>query len=125
MKSSAGLIRPEPDPARPLLHASEHERLWIALEGRDAGDSARGNATAETQLRALAAEGERQYAVLEDDVLKLPVRNAERGELESRQPVVIRQGVSSQRSRSMGFAREVCCPSCWASPMRIPSGPRM
>ena len=25
----------------------------------------------------------------------------------------------------MGFAREGCCPSCWASPMRIPSGPRM
>jgi hypothetical protein len=23
------------------------------------------------------------------------------------------------------FAREVCCPSSWASPMRIPSGPRM
>jgi hypothetical protein len=21
--------------------------------------------------------------------------------------------------------REVCCPSSWASPMRIPSGPRM
>ena len=36
-----------------------------------------------------------------------------------------RGAVSSQRSRLMGFAREVCGPSCWASPMRIPSGPRM
>lgn len=25
----------------------------------------------------------------------------------------------------MGFFREVCCPSCSASPMRIPSGPRI
>jgi len=36
-----------------------------------------------------------------------------------------RQCFSSQRLRLMGSAREVCCPSCWASPMRIPSGPRM
>jgi len=41
------------------------------------------------------------------------------------QPVVRRQRLSPQRLRSMGFSREVCCPSCWASPMRIPSGPRM
>ena len=38
---------------------------------------------------------------------------------------VRRRCFGSQRSRLMGFAREVCCPSCWASPMRIPSGPRM
>lgn len=30
-----------------------------------------------------------------------------------------------QRLRSMGFSREVCCPSSWATPMRIPSGLRM
>ncbi len=38
---------------------------------------------------------------------------------------VRRQCFSSQRLRLMGFTRELCCPSCWASPMRIPSGPRM
>ncbi len=45
-----------------------------------------------------------------------------------RRPVerlVRRQFFSSQGLRPMGFSREACCPSCWASPIRIPSGPRM
>lgn len=33
--------------------------------------------------------------------------------------------LNSHGLRSIGFSREVRCSSCWASPMRISSGPRM
>lgn len=78
---------------------------------RPPGDSARaGVATRRGKSRQRCTNDERnQQTGRETGSVQGPARQPER----------------PQRLRSTGSSREACSPSCWASPMRIPSGPRI
>jgi hypothetical protein len=77
-----------------------------------------------TRLRMTLMENKYRSLALRDTVPNGLKASRQAGAIQ-RQQRAARQFFSSRHSCAMGIYGDVGCPSCWASPMRMPSGPRI